>query len=66
MDLNNLFTNHTCSTGQQERMRAIRAKALDFARQIADLVPASREQSLAITSLQQAMMWANAGIACNE
>lgn len=28
-------------------------------------VPAGREQSLALTALQEAMMWANAGIACN-
>jgi len=32
---------------------------------INDLVPDSREKSLAVTSLEQAMFWANAGIARN-
>lgn len=30
------------------------------------LVPPSREQSLAITKIEEAMMWANAGIARNQ
>jgi hypothetical protein len=29
------------------------------------LVPPGRHQSLALTALQEAMMWANAGIACD-
>ena len=32
---------------------------------IAELVPPGRHQSLAFTALQESMMWANAGIACN-
>lgn len=32
---------------------------------IVDNVPMSREQSLALTALQEAQMWTNAAIACN-
>lgn len=40
------------------------AKTLAFV--IADLVPSSREQSLALTALEETVMWAVAGIARNQ
>jgi len=60
------FTYHPPRNGQPERYARIRAKALDLARLIEHEVPPSREQSLAWTSLEEAVMWANAGIARRE
>ena len=37
-----------------------------MARCILDRTPKSREQSLALTKLEEAIMWANASIARNE
>lgn len=42
---------------------AIREKAKELALLIADTVPAGREQSTALTRLEEAVMHANAGIA---
>jgi hypothetical protein len=44
----------------------IRDRALNFAAFIEEKCPDSREKSLAITNLEQAVMWANAAIARNE
>ena len=38
---------------------------LAAAKRIRDLTPFSREQSLALTHLQDAKHWANAALACN-
>lgn len=42
---------------------SIREKAKELALLVEGVVPAGREQSLAVTNLEQAVMWANAGIA---
>jgi len=60
------FTYHPPKGDQAERYGEIRSGAKEFATMIAELTPASREQSLAITHLEQAVMWANAAIARNE
>ncbi len=65
-DLTNRFTYHAPIGTQQERYVALRAAALELARMITDLTPKSREQSLAVTNLEQAIFWANAAIARNE
>lgn len=64
--IQNDFTYHSPKEGQPERYAAIRAKALDLATHIVDNTPPSREQSLALTSLEEAVFWANAAIARNE
>lgn len=64
--LENSFTYHKPNEDQPERYVALRAKAKEFAEQIVLLTPPSREQSLAITELESALMWANAAIARNE
>lgn len=66
MDFDNIFTYHAPKGTQAERYEKLRASAKEFATQVALLTPASREQSLAITNIQQASMWANAAIAINE
>ena len=45
------------------KFERIRAQLVDAACVIAELMPPGREQSLAITKLEEAMMWASAGIA---
>ena len=63
--IENAFTYHTPKDGQPEKYQAIREKAKELAYLIKELVPDSREQSLAITKLEECSMWANAGIARN-
>ncbi len=41
----------------------VRRIAQDTAERIMELVPPGREQALSITKIEEAMMWANAGIA---
>ena len=64
--LDNNFTYHAPQGDQVERYSIIREEAKDFARTIMRLSPPSRERSLALTKLEEVMMWANAGIARNE
>lgn len=60
------FEYHAPKEGQPARYAQIRAAARNFAHLIANEVPQSREQSLALTHLEECVMWANAGIARNE
>jgi hypothetical protein len=60
------FTYHAPKGDQVQRYAQLREKAKEFALLIADLTPYSREQSLAFTYLEQAVMIANAAIARNE
>lgn len=64
--LANTFTYHAVKDGQQERYSEIRETAYRFASLIVVETPPSREQSLALTALEEAVMWANAAIARNE
>jgi hypothetical protein len=64
--IENDFTYHAPKEGQQERYVALREKAKEFALLIVELTPVSREQSLALTELEKASMFANAAIARNE
>ena len=61
--IENAFTYHAPKDGQPEKYQAIREKAKELAYLIQELVPPSREQSLAMTKLEECSMWANAGIA---
>lgn len=65
-DLDNRFQYHAPKDDQPARYEAIRAKAKELAQLIVDTTPFSREQSTALTNLEQAVFWANAGIARNE
>jgi glucose-6-phosphate 1-dehydrogenase len=60
------FTYHAPKADQPERYVALRDSAHDFARQICMMTPPSREQSLAITHLEEAVFYANAAIARHE
>jgi hypothetical protein len=59
------FNYHPPNTEEKvERHGRVRAVLLDAAEEIIELTgPPSREQSTAITKLEEAMFWANAAIA---
>ena len=62
----NEFTYHAPRPDQLPRYAALRSMALTFATMVVELTPASREQSLALTKLSEAVMHANAAIARGE
>jgi hypothetical protein len=61
----NDFEFHPASPEKGERHQHIRDLCKQLAIELAGAVPAGRELSLALTSLEETMMWANAGIARN-
>lgn len=60
------FVYHAPKDDQQERYVAIRAMGHALADLVSRVTPESREQSLALTKLEEAVMFANAAIARNE
>ena len=60
------FTYHAPKDGQPQKYEDIRRNAQWFAELLNQLCPESREKSLAMTALEEAVMWANASIARNE
>lgn len=64
--LENTFTYHSPKDDQPDRYVAIREEAKVLATVIVESTPPSREQSLAITKLEEAVMHANSAIARNE
>jgi len=64
--IENTFTYHKPFGDQPERYEIIRGEAKRLAQVLQRACPESREKSLALTNLQQAVMWANASIALNE
>lgn len=66
-DLNKRFDYHKPSEQfTAQKHESIRNSAKILAAEIVDLVPEGREQSTALTKVEEAMMWANAGIARNQ
>jgi len=64
--IKDIFTYHKPFGDQPKKYEQLRDEAKTLAILIQELCPESREKSLAITNLQQAIMWANASIAINE
>ena len=62
------FTYHPpiADKQQAEKYEALRDNFKTLAYEIVNNTSPSREQSLALTNLEQAMFWANAAIARNE
>lgn len=56
----------TAVRSQQDRYVALRDHAKQLAIRIVESTPPSREQALALTKLEECVMWANAAIARNE
>lgn len=63
--IENNFMYHSLKEGQQKKYEAIRSKAKELAYLIDELCPGSREKSLAMTKLEESVMWANASIERN-
>ena len=57
------FTYHSPNPVQTQHYTVIRGRAKRLAETFAALCPDSRERSLAITKLEESVMWANAAIA---
>lgn len=64
--LEKTFTYHAPKEDQPERYVKLRDQAKQLAYDIVKNTPPSREQSLAITHLEEAIFYANAAIARNE
>jgi hypothetical protein len=64
--IENNFTYHAPKEGQPQKYEAVRNKAKELAYLVDELCPKSREQSLALTKLEESVFWANAAIARNE
>lgn len=65
-DLENRFVYHKVNEEQAEVMSNIRHELLKIAKLMDTFGPDSREKYLAITKLEEAMMWFNASIARNN
>lgn len=64
--IQNIFTYHAPFGNQAVKYVDIREKAKELALLIQSHCPESREKSLALTKVQEVVMWANASIAINE
>ena len=64
--IKNNFTYHPPTEGQINKYQGLREYGLQLAEIINLICPDSREKSLALTKLEEAVMWANAAIARNE
>lgn len=62
-DLTRRFTFHPADERRAEKHEEIRGILLSAAQDIDELIPDGREKSTCITNLEQAMFWANAGLA---
>lgn len=65
-DLDHRFAYHAPNELQQRLHQQIRDMHKALAIQISKHTPVCREQALAITKLEESMMWANAAIARNK
>lgn len=62
-DLTRRFSTHFVTKVDGDRMMDIRDRARQLAERINLEVPVGREQSLAITKLEEVVFWANTAIA---
>lgn len=65
-DLNNWFTYHAPHGTQTARYERIRQVARTFAGVILECTPGCPDQTVAIRKVREAVMIANAAIACEE
>ena len=66
MNIEKNFTYHPPKDDQVNRYQWLRDTGKEFAMLIDSACPDSREKSLALTKLEECVMWANAAIARNE
>lgn len=60
------FTYHSPKADQPERYARLRDGARNVAEMILDFCPDSREKSLALTKIEESVMWAKTAIAAQE
>lgn len=66
-ELQNRFEWHTPQDAETAKAHSnVRHLCLDLAIALNNVVPEGREKALAITKLEEVMMWSNAGIARNN
>jgi hypothetical protein len=65
-NIDNNFVYHAPKEGQPARYTLLRDEVKKLAELFTANCPPSRELSLALTKLEEAVMWCNAGIARNE
>lgn len=65
-DIQNMFTYHPPKPGQPELYEALRDKARELAELIVTSCPYNAESGTAIDKVREAVMWANASIACGD
>ena len=65
-EIRQVFTYHAPNIEQRHRYHSLRQNAKALALHIQEHCPESWEKSLAITKVREAVMWANASIACHE
>lgn len=63
-DLDNWFTYHAPTQEDVDKYLRIRSNALAFAKAIQEECPDGPDKSVAIRTVREAVMWANASIAC--
>lgn len=61
----NRFRYHPATETTARFHDATRTLVRELAEDLTSIVPDGRHRSLMLTALQEAMMWANAGIACD-
>ena len=64
-EIEHAFVYRIPQAGMPEIYLQIRDQAKALALLLSDVVPESRELSLALTKVEESVMWANAGIARN-
>jgi hypothetical protein len=66
-DIDNRFKYHPPTTPDiKSKHEYVRGACGGFAHDLTDILPESREKSLAITKLEEVMFWANAALARNK
>ena len=64
-DINNRFRFHPANAGKALIHEDVRGAVRQAAFRLDELVPDGQEKALAMKSLEEAMFWANAGVARN-
>jgi len=65
-ELRNRIKYHRPNNEAINDIATMRSHALGWALAVTDLLPEGREQALALTKIEEALFWANAGIARDE
>jgi len=65
-DLTNRFAYHKPSEAKAETHARVREGCLTLADWLNQVLPESREKSLAVTHLEEVMLWANAALARHD